>query len=167
MTPDTLDKGRCASCGEDADERIRKQCVSCWLNRFEDSFNALADLCEHRNRIAGWYDRPREMGDSVALLHSEISEMYEGTREKPGPVSLWETPSKVFDPIQPINPIRGFNASLKLGVYGYNCVEEELADLLIRVLDETRRRQLKVAEAVGPKLTYNALRSYKHGGKTV
>lgn len=143
-----LDEGNCVECGVYAPERVRKVCVSCVTLKFRWEWRALADLCEHRNRAAGWYDGPpRSTGDTIALLHSEISEAYEGMREKPG------------------EQVRGFNASAKIGPE-FNCVEEEFADEIIRLLDETNRRGLDVIGALAAKLAFNAKRSYRHGGKT-
>lgn len=63
------------------------------------------------NRANGWYDVERPFDDDIALLHSEISEMYEGHR-------------------------KGDAAN----------VAEEMADILIRLLDTAHRYRLDVSE---------------------
>ena len=43
--------------------------------------------------------------------------------------------------------------------------EEELADVIIRIMDYSQARNLRVAEAILAKIEYNEGRSEKHGGK--
>lgn len=45
------------------------------------------------------------------------------------------------------------------------CVEEELADIVIRALDTARALGLDIGEAVMAKHEYNKGRPHKHGGK--
>ncbi len=44
-------------------------------------------------------------------------------------------------------------------------IEEELADVIIRIMDASTQRGWRVAEAVIHKITHNRNRPYKHGGK--
>ncbi len=81
----------------------------------------------------------RKMRDSQLreLMHSELGEACEGDRKD-----------------LPADKIPGFTN-----------VEEELADLLIRLMDYSYGRGLRVAEAVIAKMEYNSGRPYKHGDK--
>ena len=45
------------------------------------------------------------------------------------------------------------------------CIEEEYADIIIRVLDNCRKLGVDIAEAVNAKHEYNKTRPYRHGGK--
>jgi NTP pyrophosphatase (non-canonical NTP hydrolase) len=45
------------------------------------------------------------------------------------------------------------------------CMEEELADIVIRVLDVARQKNIDMDRAVHLKHEYNQLRPYLHGGK--
>lgn len=85
----------------------------------------------------GWHDPERNDGECIALMHSELSEALEGLR-KPGPSD------KIPD---------------------YTQVEEELADVIIRILQYGDLRDLDLAGAVIAKMRYNQDREYKHGKK--
>ena len=51
----------------------------------------------------------------------------------------------------------------KIGDAGFNQVEEELADTIIRIAHFAGQRKLRLGEAVIAKLAYNEKRPYKHG----
>lgn len=74
---------------------------------------------------------PRNKGEMIALMHSELSEMLEAERK-----SL------------PSDKIPGFTGA-----------EEELADLFIRGLDYAGGHSLRLGPAIVAKLAYNAIRA--------
>lgn len=41
----------------------------------------LEDIIEEINRFNGWYEENRTVGEEVALIHSEVSELLEAYRE--------------------------------------------------------------------------------------
>jgi len=84
--------------------------------------------------------KDRNDGEMIALMHSELSELLEVVR-KEGHLAKCE----------------------KVPTIG--AAEEEVADLIIRVLDYSHARNLDVGRAVLEKLDYNKSRSYKHGKK--
>lgn len=95
----------------------------------------LSDEIYEINLANGWFDPskpPRAFGDDVALLHSEVSEAYEGYRN-------------------------GDMAN----------VAEELADVLIRLLDTAKRYDIDLDHEVAKKLEKNRKRGYRHGNKVV
>lgn len=93
----------------------------------------------HQNAInKKWWEEERNDGELIALMHSELSEALEGLRHG--------------DP--PSDKIPEFKSS-----------EEELADVIIRIMDYSQARNLRVAEAILAKIEYNEGRSEKHGGK--
>jgi|AACY02.3.fsa_nt_gi Superfamily I DNA and RNA helicases len=92
----------------------------------------------------GWYDGPpRNLGEMICLMHSELSEVME-TLRKPGEDGK----------PKPSDKIEGFTSE-----------EEEMADVVIRIADYAEYRGLRLEDAISAKLAANRKRGYKHGGK--
>lgn len=85
-----------------------------------------------------WDDREdRNVGEMIALIHSELSEALEAHRKD------------LPDDHLPY----------------YKGLEVELADAMIRILDMAVGLELNVIEALFDKVEYNKSRPYKHGKK--
>lgn len=82
----------------------------------------------------------RQPGTAIALMHSELSEALEGIRH--------DNP--------PSDHIPQFSAA-----------EEEYADTIIRILDESERRGYRIGEAILAKMAFNKTRGFRHGGKKI
>ena len=102
-------------------------------------------LSEYRDEIvatstaAGWYEDTRTIGEECALLHSEISEMFEAYRN-------WGLEDKTLDKCMHDHPETSFE-----GEYchpNHLCKPEgvgsEAADVLIRLLDTCNRQDVDV-----------------------
>jgi len=110
------------------------------LTRFKDLEHTLNDLCtvvHANNKEKGFYDKPREVGTLLALIHSEVSEALEADRTDATDAHLRNR--------------RG--------------IEVELADVVIRVLDLGAYLGLDIGGAVMEKIKYNLTRPHKHGNK--
>jgi NTP pyrophosphatase (non-canonical NTP hydrolase) len=79
----------------------------------------------------GWWVKPRNFGELIALIHSELSEALEGDRK-----SL------------PSDHIEGFSM-----------VEEEFADALIRIFDTAGGMKLRLGAAFLAKCAFNKERA--------
>ena len=100
-----------------------------------------ADCPKEQERLDAMINRlaKRNLGEQIALMHSELSEALEWERKNPG---------------APSDHIPGFTG-----------LEEEFADVLIRIFDTSAQRKLRLGEAVLAKMAFNATRPHKHGGK--
>lgn len=111
-------------------------------NTVQNYLNACKDVCHEAAAANGWwhnrssvnptiYDlQDRNVGEAIALMHSELSEGFEAARKD-----------------LPSDKIEGFSG-----------LEEELADTLIRIFDFAGGANLRLGEAFVAKLKYNTTR---------
>lgn len=112
---------------------------------FGDFGEMLSEAQERVRRINeanGWFESDRTVGDDVALIHSEASEMLEAYRDGGLGDQTASTPGAKPE---------GFGS--------------EAADVLVRLLDTCERRGIDLGFEVERKLAYNATRGHRHGGK--
>jgi hypothetical protein len=90
----------------------------------------------------GWHDPPPTAAEEIALMHSELSEALESLRK--GEPLLWFTEEGKPEGIA-----------------------AEYADVIIRIADVCRRRDIPLISALKYKMLYNRSRPYRHGGKAL
>lgn len=111
-------------------------------NDFSNAIELMQQEIHQVNVDNGFYDNVQE-GDvdfmiRASLIHSEVSEFVEAVRE---------------------------SKDKSEHIPQFLAVEEELADIIIRVLDVSAHHHLDLAGAILAKTKFNAKRGYRHGGK--
>lgn len=127
--------------------------------------NKLAKEIHENNVDKGFYEDEKNIGEMLCLIHSEISEALEADRnnkycDAPNLVLQWLA-DKNFG--MPFHDDEQFQRVFKLDVK--DTFEDELADIVIRVLDLAAFRGIDIESHIKAKIRYNALRPHKHGKK--
>jgi len=119
------------------------------------------------NRSKGFYDDEVNIGEKLALVHSEVSEALEAHRK-----GHFAGLARYRDDLLEAADIEGltmqesdiaFKESFEK--YVKNSFEDEIADVIIRCLDLCGFMDIDIESHVSLKLNYNKLRAYKHGKK--
>lgn len=113
--------------------------------------NDLSKVIHEANKKKGFYDDEKNIGEMLALVHSEVSEALECDR-KDKYCPLLKTPLTMIDS-------SSFEAHVK------DTFEDELADIMIRVMDLAAFKKIDLEAHIHAKMNYNASRPYKHGKK--
>jgi len=100
----------------------------------------------------GWYDKSQDEDSFIERmcnnLHDEVSELHEAWRNN-GLRSLCDKTG----------------AMMEMGIEPLTNLEEELADIIIRVLDNAEYLEVDIEKAVISKHAFNHTRKTRHGGK--
>ena len=119
-------------------EEEAKRNQMCSIPEHDIPITTLAKEIHERAIQKGFWESgvDRNDGEMIALMHSELSEALEAIRQRNPPSEH---------------------------IPEFSGVEEEFADLIIRVLDTCYARGYRIEEAIHAKMKYNNGRPYKHG----
>jgi len=107
---------------------------------FVGSYRAIEGKAVRVAKEHGWVveDTPEDKAVKIALMHSELSEALEAVR---------------------------VGNELSQKIPEFTNLEEELADVILRIMNFGGQLGLRIPEAMIAKDKYNSNRAYKHGGK--
>lgn len=121
--------------------------------------NELAKEIHKGNVERGFYEDEKNIGEMLALIHSEVSEALEADRHgfycKLNRFGLMNLMGQDVD-----STFKNLYQDRIKGTF-----EEELADIMIRVMDLAAFKNIDLQRHVSAKMRYNSLREYKHGKK--
>lgn len=122
-------------------------------------FNGLARDIHEANKKKGFYDTPREIGTTLMLVVSELTEALDSDQK-----------SKHADVAKFLEETKHLSLDDKewketFEMFIKDTFEDEIADALIRLLDLVGWLQIDIDFHIGAKRHYNTLRPYKHGKK--
>jgi len=141
--------------------------------RLQADINTLVVLANTNSKSHGFWEGvdhndPTVLGLKCALIHSETSELLEAYRKDPKADCGKKFPDTYSDAEEDLTFSGGkFSGGAQRlipgGPIGLNLEEEELADIIIRVLDLAGQRNIDLGRAVLVKMAYNSTRPHKHG----
>ena len=120
--------------------------------------NELAKEVHQNAKNKGFFDSEKNIGEMLCLIHSEVSEALEADRKD------------IFMPIE--NRIEWVNELKKDSEFKddftqlvKDTFEDELADIMIGVMDLAAFKGVNLEEHIKAKMRFNSLREHKHGKK--
>jgi len=119
----------------------------------------------HKNaKSKGFFDSEKNIGEMLCLIHSEVSEALEADRKNHYSAKSWNLENNVdLDDLDTSTKKQYFKVEFEVAIK--NTFEDELADIIIRVLDLCAFKGIDIESHIKMKMAYNSLRSHKHGKK--
>lgn len=120
--------------------------------------NELAKIVHENAKSKGFYENEKNIGEMLCLIHSEVSEGLEADRKKRfANLKGFE----VEQSYQPHGDKLNFEQSFQIHIK--DTFEDEMADILIRVLDLCAYKKIDIEKHLELKIKYNSTREHKHG----
>ncbi len=118
--------------------------------------NELAKQVHENAKSKGFFDSEKNIGEMLCLIHSEVSEALEADRKDR------HTKSSIIG-VNGWVSNADFKPSFERNVK--DTFEDELADVMIRVMDLAAFKGIDLEAHIKAKMRYNAMREHKHGKK--
>jgi NTP pyrophosphatase (non-canonical NTP hydrolase) len=118
--------------------------------------NELAKQVHENAKAKGFFEKEKNIGEMLCLIHSEVSEALAADRKNKYALMPAEF-------VQDNCDNNDFIEAYKDWVKG--TFEEEMADIVIRVMDLCAFKGIDLENHIKAKMRYNSLREYKHGKK--
>lgn len=110
--------------------------------------NLMAEEVWKTSSSKGFKDRPVTVAEQCANITGEVSELWEAYRTG-----------------QLDSPCDKCEKMVEAGIDPLSCLEEELADIVIRALDTAKDHGVDISRAVRLKNEFNKTRPVRNGGK--
>ena len=133
------------------------------------NLNEISKQVYEANKLKGFDVKKENIGQTLCLIHSEISEALEAIRKnKKADLIEFENTickSRIVnkDPTYTgnITPEAAWNVHFK--TYIKDTFEDEIADTFIRLMDLVGALEIDIDKHIELKRQFNSLREYKHG----
>jgi NTP pyrophosphatase (non-canonical NTP hydrolase) len=134
----------------------------------QSCINELSKEIYENNKAKGFYDDKKNIGEMLCLIHSEVSEALECDRkDKYADISLFDRIKTKLESYQEVKKINDafepFKQSFEDAIK--DTFEDELADIMIRVMDLAAFKEIDLEWHIKAKMKYNSMRPHKHGKK--
>lgn len=135
--------------------------------------NGIAQMIYRQNADKGFWDKPRNFGELLMLVTSELGEALEAHR-KNKTADLKTFTSRIKEITESLNhgvfntydEAQDYLEKVRTGVFQdhmKDTVEDEIADAIIRLLDLCGGYNIDIEAHITEKLRYNQKRPMKHG----
>ncbi|MEM6397496.1 MAG: hypothetical protein AAF741_14195 [Bacteroidota bacterium] len=121
------------------------------------NLNNVAREVQRRNVEKGFYEKEKNIGEMIALMHSELSEALEADRKNRYAKADNETWDMLDESPSEADFMDLFRETVK------DTFEDELADAFIRILDMAGYLKIDLERHVEYKMRYNQGRQKYHG----
>ncbi|GLB51729.1 nucleotide pyrophosphohydrolase [Neptunitalea chrysea] len=128
--------------------------------------NELSKEIHSNNKAKGFYEDKKNVGEMLCLIHSEVSEALEADRNQKYcdlHNENWTIDGRTLKEDLNIEDDDQFIVIFKMSCK--DTFEDELADIMIRVMDLAAFKGVDLEQHIKAKMRYNSLRPYKHGKK--
>jgi NTP pyrophosphatase (non-canonical NTP hydrolase) len=123
--------------------------------------NQLAKEVHENVKDKGFFDKEKNIGEMLCLIHSEVSEALEADRENRYAVKTWNIEKNIdLDDLESPGMKRYFQQEFEVAIK--NTFEDELADIIIRVMDLAAYKGINLEYHIKMKMAYNSLRERMH-----